>query len=43
MYKECNNPNLKEKSSLRNFMMKCIVPTLSEGLLEVSKLKPEDP
>ena len=43
MNKEVNNPHLKEKSSLRNFMMHSIVPTLSEGLLEVSKVKPEDP
>ena len=28
---------------LRNYLMQNVIPTLTEGLIEVCKLKPEDP
>lgn len=28
---------------LRNYLMKFVMPTLTEGLVEVCKVKPEDP
>ena len=28
---------------LRNYLMQTVIPTLTEGLIEVCKLKPEDP
>lgn len=28
---------------LRNFLMKHVMPTLSEGLIEVCKARPDDP
>lgn len=41
--KEVNDGQLNLKSSLRQFLMQNIVPTLSDGLLEVAKVQPEDP
>ena len=28
---------------LRNYLMKHVMPTLTEGLIEVCKIRPEDP
>ena len=41
--KEVKDGGLNLKSSLRQFLMSNIVPTLSDGLLEVSKVQPDDP
>lgn len=42
---ECHNDSLKmcDKMYMRQFLMKCIIPVLTEGMIDVWRVQPTDP
>ena len=41
--KHCSELNKKEKMYMRQFLMKAIIPVLTEGMIDVWRVGPTDP